>query len=220
MLFRPWEHREDPFYVSDGSLDTFPFSKRLFVQTQCYNVEYAYLREGGQLRYQLTFREQPAELGELKLAGDFIQRLRLHGSPNHGLDVETGLPVGVAEAEPCTVVLEEPAKMVLVPVGRYDKQGVRLGKGNVVADLSDRTGRKSVIVAKDKLAALAVGGPLTNTVTMRQRGRDLVLDYELLGVGGSSYRLSQRGAPGGEKRPQFTVYQGDEKIASGEFRFG
>ena len=200
LLLRPWENRDDRFSVSDGSLDAFPFSSKLFIQTRSYHVEFAYLQEGDKLRCQLKFQEQPAELGELKLSGDFIQRVHLRDGP-------------------CLVVLDAPAETVRVPVGRYGDHQVRLGKGDAVAhpERSDRGVRMPLAVAKDRPAALAAGGPLTNSVTLSRRGKHLVFSYRLLGAGGETYQL---GTTDYNKPPQFAVYQGDKKIASGKFEFG
>ena len=64
---------------------------------------------------------------------------------------------------------------------------------------------------------LTAGGPLTNSVTVTRRGNLLVFDYRLLGAGGDTYQL---GTTDYSKPPQFAVYQGDQKIASGNFEFG
>jgi len=200
LVLRPWENRGDRFGVSDGSLDAFPFSSKLFIQTRCYQVDCAFLAEGDKLRCQLKFQEQPAELAELKLSGDFIQRVHLRDGP-------------------CLVVLDAPAETVRVPVGRYGDHQVRLGKGDAVAhpERSDRDVRKPLVVAKEKPAALTAGGPLTNSVTVTRRGKHLVFNYRLLGAGGEPYQL---GTTDYSKPPRFAVYQGDKKIASGKFEFG
>jgi hypothetical protein len=49
-----------------------------------------------------------------------------------------------------------------------------------------------------------------------RRGTYLALNYRLTGVGGGYQLVNQdRSHP-----PEFTVYQGDKKIASGKFEFG
>lgn len=200
LLLRPWDGRNERFSVSDGSLDAFPFSKKLYIQTNAYQADCAYLREGDKPRCQFTFQAQPAELGELKLTGAFIQRMLLSDGP-------------------CVVVLDAPAKTVRVPVGRYGDHQVRLGKGSTAAHLerSHRDVRKPVLVAKDQPATLAAGGPLTNSVTVTRRGNHLVFNHRLLGADGESYQL---GARNYLNPPRFAVYQGDRKIASGKFEFG
>lgn len=200
LLLRPWKDRNNPFSVFAGSLETFPFAGTIFLQTQSYDVRCAPLLEGGPAQYQLTFQTKPAELGELKLAGAFIQRLHLTGS------------AGLA-------VLDAPTATVRVPVGRYDYHAVRLEQGGVVAHLERPRDRalKPLVVAKDKPATLAAGGPLTNHVTVTQRGRHLAFNYKLLGAGGETYELGTRDY---QNPPRFAVYQAGQKIASGKFEFG
>jgi hypothetical protein len=60
-----------------------------------------------------------------------------------------------------------------------------------------------------------VGAPLKQTVKTQRQGRILVLNYELLGIGGEIYTDSNRNKP-----PTFTVYKGDKEIASDKFEFG
>ena len=64
---------------------------------------------------------------------------------------------------------------------------------------------------------LNAGGPLTNTVTVSRHGRDLRLDYRLVGAGGATYQLADatRSEP-----PEFAVYKADRKVTSGKFAFG
>ena len=67
-----------------------------------------------------------------------------------------------------------------------------------------------------KPAVLTAGGPLTNSVSVSRRGRYLALNYQLVGAGGPYQLVNQdRSHP-----PEFTVYQGDKKVASGKFEFG
>ena len=62
-----------------------------------------------------------------------------------------------------------------------------------------------------------VGGPLTNSVTVKRRGSMLVLSYRLGGADGRAYRLIRQDRT---KPPQFTITQGDKQLASGAFEFG
>ena len=64
---------------------------------------------------------------------------------------------------------------------------------------------------------LNVGGPLTNSVTASRHGQDLRLDYRLVGAGGQSYQLANQDR---SKPPEFAIYKGEKKIASGAFEFG
>ena len=73
-----------------------------------------------------------------------------------------------------------------------------------------------ITVNDTKPAVLTAGGPLTNSVSVIRQGRKLSLNYQLVGAGGAYQLVNQdRSHP-----PEFTVYQGDQKVASGKFEFG
>jgi len=76
---------------------------------------------------------------------------------------------------------------------------------------------KWITVDEKKPVVLAAGGPLTNSVSISRHGKDLRLNYQLLGAGGEAYQLARvdRSQP-----PEFAVYKGDKKIASGKFAYG
>ncbi len=60
------------------------------------------------------------------------------------------------------------------------------------------------------------GGPLKPAVTAERRGRLLVLTCAFKSTGGGlSSNIGPRGEP-----PTFAIYQGQRKIASGQFEFG
>lgn len=205
LLMRPWASRQQPFNLQDGSLDGFAFPRRLFLNQQGYQVDYACAGQGETAKGKLIFREQPAELGELKLSGQFIHRLVLPCQPG-----KTAF----------TVVLDTPGPEVKIPVGAYGPPEVHLKQGKTEAhrELEPSVFRSvsaaSVVVKAGKPGLLAVGGPLTNTVSANRRGGSLYLSYKLVGAGGS-YQLN-----GLRRQPEFAIYQGDKKLASGKFDFG
>jgi len=95
---------------------------------------------------------------------------------------------------------------------------VRLQKGDVAALLDRQAPRRSdrVIVGEKTPGVLVVGGPLTNSLSVMKRGRHLLLSYHLEGVGGLYELVNQdRSHP-----PEFTVYRGDKKLATGRFQYG
>jgi len=61
---------------------------------------------------------------------------------------------------------------------------------------------------------LKLGAPLRQTVRIERWGRSLVLKYQLFGQGGECYAVTQRQAA---KPPAFVIYQGESKVASGDF---
>jgi hypothetical protein len=81
LLLRPWAERNKPFNTSPGSLDAFPFSRMLFVQNRAYQLDCTNESQGDSSRLRLQFTGQQPALGELKITGNFIQRMILHGDP-------------------------------------------------------------------------------------------------------------------------------------------
>jgi len=201
LLLRPWAARDQAFNLQDGSLDGFRFNRDLFFDGEAYRLDYAYLEQDGKQRYRIDLKPQPAELGELKLAGKFIKRLVLAGTK-------------------FAAVLDQPAAVVKVPVGTYGPCQVQLAQGGAEAFRgSSRSGAsqedKGTTVTATKPAVLTVGGPLTNSVTVSRSGRSLNLGYELLGAGGETYQLL-----GARRQPEFAAYRAGKQVASGKFEFG
>lgn len=201
LLLRPWEERNQPFSLQDGSLDGFGFNRKLFFQSQAYELDSVIEPQGNAVRFKVEFKEQQTKLGELKLTGQFIHRLILTDAP-------------------WTVVLDAPASVVKVPLGTCSHYQVQLKHGSKEAyrDVIDRSASISPIVISDsKTAVLTTGGPLTNSVAISRRGKYLDLSYQLLGADRAKYlRLGQDRT----KPPTFAIYQGGRKIASGKFEFG
>ena len=104
-------------------------------------------------------------------------------------------------------------------MGRYDGLKVWLKKGGTEAYLDSRTQQASGrITVSEKAASRADGGRAADEFGIhRQRGKELWrLNYQLVGAGGAYELVNQdRSHP-----PEFTVYQGDKKMASGKFQFG
>jgi len=204
LLFRPWEQRNETFflYVTPSEPSYFEFGTNLFVGGQAYRLNGSYL-PGDTPRYKLELSEAQLELGELALSGQFIQRLLLKGHK---------------AKEPFTVVLDRPGPKVRIPRGTYTNCSVVLKEQAVAAlgNYQDWSTRKRITIRADKTAVLAAGGPLTNSVTVRKRGRTLTFDYELLGAGGRYQLLTTERA----KPPQLAIYQSGKRVASGTFEFG
>jgi len=144
-----------------------------------------------------TSSQHGTNLGELKVQGKYIERLVL------------------SQKDGSTKKFDKPGETIKLPVGEYRLQEVRLQGGyscGITRPISDADW---VTVAEDKPAVLNVGAPLKQGVRVERWGRFLVLNYELLGVGGEKYTRVDRSNP-----PTFVVYKGDRKIASGKFEYG
>jgi hypothetical protein len=199
LLLRPWSERSKPFSVNSGSLEAFPFSRKLFFGNRAYQLQCTNEIQGGAVKARLQFTEQKPSLGELKITGQFVQRATLAGRDY-------------------LVVLDQPAATVKVPVGRYREAKVYLHKAGADAYLDGRfqAGARQITVNEKQPALLTVGGPLTNSVSLNRRGKNLALNYQLVGAGGSYQLMNQdRSHP-----PEFTIYLGDKKVKSGKFEFG
>lgn len=198
LLLRPWGERNKPFNSYNGTLAALPSSQKVFFGNRAYGLQCASQDQSDSGKVEMQFTEQTPKLGELKIAGTYIQRATLEGGPY-------------------LVVLDQPEATVKVPVGRYKAAKVWVKRGDTEANLDGQfqaVGR--ITVAEKAPAVLLAGGPLTNSVDVIRRGKYLALNYRLTGVGGGYQLVNQdRSHP-----PEFTVYQGDKKIASGKFEFG
>jgi hypothetical protein len=195
LLLRPWSERTRLFSLYNGSLATVPFSAMVFFGERAYALQCNSQNTGNMV---VQFTEQTPKLGELKIAGSYVQRAILGGGPYQ-------------------VVLDQPAGVIKVPVGSYTTAQVSVRRGNMEAYLEPQfqsAGRLKV--SETTPAVLQVGGPLTNAVSVARRGKYLALNYRLTGLGGGYQLVNQdRAHP-----PEFTVYHGDKKVASGKFEFG
>ncbi len=140
---------------------------------------------------------QGSALGELKLEGESIVRLILRRE-------------GDNEREE----FRRPEQIVELPTGKYSVQEVHLDGGYICYASRGQT-RRRVSVTADEPATLKIGGPLKQTVKVNRQGRLLMMNHELVGVDGEQYTSGNSGEP-----PTFTVYRGDEEIASDKFEFG
>ncbi len=199
FLFRPWDQRNQTFSADDNSLGVFPVSQKLFTGGHAYQLQWLPATNTG-FRPTFRFVEQKVALGDLKITGQFVRRLLLPG--------DTYL-----------VVCDHPAGTIKVPTGNYFPPNVWLEQDGRQAFSNParwQPGNKTV-VTETAPGALAVGGPLTNSVAATRHGRNLQLDYQLIGAGGQAYQLSAVGRP---PAPEFAVYQGKKQLASGSFEYG
>jgi hypothetical protein len=200
LLLRPWQERDEVFSATDSSLDTFPFSRKLFADGHSYQLTCRTGSQNGEVSPILEFAEEPVALDEVKITGKYIKRLILSG-------------------ESYRVVLDQPAAAVKVPIGHYNQPTALLEQNGVTAycNTIGQLSGKQISVDGKAPAILAVGGPLTNTVIATRDGRDLVLNYQLIGAGGQAYLLANRDY---EHPPEFAIYKNGKTIASGKFEFG
>ena len=196
LLFRPWEDCTQSFSLYDRSADTFALRKKLFLQNQAYSTRTSFEGEGESSKPRLELVPQQTPLGELRVSGEGVHRLVLESRGDY------------------TAIFDAPSGVLRVPLGTYNRTQVRLQKGDNEA-FGDFDA--AVTVSDKTVATLPVGGPLTNSVTVSRAGRWLQLSYKLIGISGRPYELVDRGE---RKAPEFAIYKGDRRLATGKFQFG
>jgi len=196
LLLRSWGERQRPFHLTSSSPDFFDYTTNLFFGNRAYALDCRYEPGGDSPKYKVTFKEQSPRLGELKVTGADLHRIILTAKPA------------------MTVVLDQPAGTVKLPVGSYSLDEIWLRKGEVEAG-SFRAGRLSVDARRP--ASLVAGGPLTNSVEVKSQGHNLQLNYKLLGADGRAYQFPR---PDYRHPPEFAVFQGTNRVATGKFQYG
>jgi len=141
-------------------------------------------------------QEQKEALGELKLEGEHVERLVLRREDGR------------------TERFEKPHEIIQLPEGKYHLMESHLDVGYVCFQGAGPQS-KPITIAENEPAVLKVGAPLKQTLQTRREGRVLVLDYKLIGIGNELYTKADRSNP-----PNFTVYKGNQEIASGRFAYG
>jgi hypothetical protein len=141
-------------------------------------------------------QEQKQALGELKIEGKYIERLVLCRKNGQ------------------TEQFNEPNETIKLTVGKYRLQYVSL-KGGYTCNSLISSAYDWITIAENEAAILKVGAPLKQILKVKQRGKALVLDYKLLGIGGEAYTKNDRNKP-----PRLIIYKGDEEITSGRFEYG
>jgi hypothetical protein len=147
--------------------------------------------------YAQETNKQDTTTGEVKLEGKSITRLTLQRQD-------------IKEREE----FRRPEQIIKLPTGKYYLHEVHL-EGGYICYAYRESKRYLVSVSPDEPANLKIGAPLKQIVKVNRQGRNLVMNYELLGVGGEKYTGSDRSKP-----PTFAVYKGEKEITSDKFEFG
>ena len=127
-------------------------------------------------------------LGELKIEGEHIERLVLRGKDSS------------------SKWFDKPGETIELPSGRYQLQESHL-EGGYVCVRGAGIKNKWITIAENKPAILKVGAPLKQTIKVKRRGKALVLDYKLLGIGGETYTNEIHNKP-----PRLVIYNEEEEI--------
>jgi len=200
MTLRPYkEGQEEP--VEFSSYDRLYPPQRIFFDGHDYDLEFGFEPGAGGSQLVATFKELQSPLGALEMKGSHIRRLILREGKNR----DTSL-----------VLLDLPGNRVLVPARVYNRQRIFLDGGEIFRVLYANS-QNEISVIQDKVTPLKLGIPLTHTVEMSRHATELMLDYQLVGVGGERYVNFGKDF---RNRPTFTIYRGKDKIGSGSFEYG
>jgi hypothetical protein len=196
LLLRRWEERTEPF--NTGSIQqTLPLAgQTIFFQNEAWKATVSTEKPGRPLNFNLDLIPQACQLGELNFSGESVKRLVLE------------------DAEKLTATFENPAGTLKLPAGTYTHARVWLKNGGGEA-FSDYW--VHLAINPKEAVKFSAGGPLTNTVAVTRHGQLLQLDYRLIGMSGQSYQFVQQDR---SKPPEFAIYKGDRKLATGKFEFG
>jgi hypothetical protein len=110
--------------------------------------------------------------------------------------------------------LDSPGQKVWLPAGRYRVSEIRLC-GGYTSYVYREGAREWFSLIPERPYRLEVGAPLSPDVGVRRWGRDLVLDYELVGLGGHRYF-----GPTSPSQSRFVVRKDGRQIGSGSFKYG
>jgi hypothetical protein len=196
VVLRPWDERQRPLSLNYANPESFAYTKRLFFGGHSYELDCRYVAAAAAPKYQVTFNEQSPELGELNVSGASLHRVILTAKRSF------------------TLILDKPQGPVKVPVGTYAVDEIWLQKGDENAG-SFRAG--NLVIDAQRPATLTAGGPLTNSVVANAEGQALELNYKLLGADGRGYQFP---SPDYQHPPEFAVFQGTNRLASGSFQYG
>jgi hypothetical protein len=196
VLLRPWAERERAFHLGSSTPDGFDYTKNLFFDNRAYELDSRYDAGGDSPKYKVTFKEQDPRLGDLKVTGSNLHRVILTMKPA------------------MTVILDQPQGTVKLPVGSYALAEIWLRAGE--AEVGTFSAGK-LSVSEQRPASLLAGGPLTNSVEVKSERDSLRLNYVLLGADGRAYKNPR---PDTKHPPEFAVFQGTNRLATGKFNFG
>ncbi len=184
---------EDTFAFFSGIYDP-GIPACIVVDGTPYKVEGSLSETSGGATVRLAFSGVDTPTGEIRLEGQHIEKLVLRRQDDTSLLYVSGNPIRV-------------------PTGTYTVHTIALDGGWTSNEPGSRS---AVIVRAGKTAPLKAGGPLKHDVELTTSGASVLLTYTVRGVGGEAYQVSGSQA----KPPEFAVYRGDTRIASGNFEYG
>ena len=203
LLLRPWSKHDETFDPTDSSLVCFAYVTKLSFNGTAWELKYG-PRPGDKTKFHLELTEQNPQWAEISMPGKYVSRLIL--TPE-------------AQAASYTVVVDRPEGKAKIPAGAYNYDYILEIKGGTLAkNWMDEALQKNTAVRLTNGAALDIGGPLTNSVSVSGSGSFLTLSYKLVGAGGCTYSYSRRN--GDASAPKFVVTREGKEVGRGQFEYG
>jgi len=172
-------------------------AKRIVLAGHTYDLNCEFKDEQGSVLLNVAFTEVTSDLGTIRIEAQGVESLSLRN-------------------EQCLVLLNSSDVNAIVPEGDYHIDSCLL---NYDPNLNGRprfiTDDRIITVQSGHTTSLAVGTPLTSTITVSRHKNQLQLAYALQGLGGEKYQFYNW-----KNKPSLDVYKGPIKIASRRFGFG
>ena len=165
-----------------------------------YNTSFQLRSDQDRQSLDVEFAQTECSTGQLKLEGEFIERLTLVSGFS-------------------AVLIDSPGQTVSVPAGNYRLEGVYLdgGEAGLFIAKFDSGRHERVAIDENQTTTLKIGGPLASSVEVNPLGRTLRMVYSLKGVGGYEYQALNESR---ENPPEFVVKKDGKEVASGNFEYG
>jgi hypothetical protein len=172
-------------------------AKRIVLAGHTYDLNCVFQGGQGSVFLNVVFTEVTSDLGTIQIEAQGVESLSLRN-------------------EQCLVLLNFSDANAMIPEGDYHIDSCLLKRDPYFNGYPQfTTDNRIITVRSGHTTSLAVGTPLTNTITVNRRKNHLQLAYGLQGLGGEQYQFYNW-----KNRPSFDVYKGPIKIASRRFGYG
>ena len=172
-------------------------AKRIVLAGHTYDLNCEFQGGQGSVLLNVTFSEVISDLVTIQIEAQGVGSLSLRN-------------------EQCLILLNPSDTNAIIPEGDYHIDSCLLKYDpNLKGYPRFKADNRIITVRSGSTTSLAVGTPLTSTITVNRHKNYLQLVYGLQGLGTEQYQFYNW-----KNRPSFDVYKGPIKIASGLFGFG
>ena len=176
--------------------DPFEYLKttdNLHLNRNSFKIDYEFSEKDKTPELFAHFHKASPETAGVELKGKYLSHISLEGNWH--------------------VLLDRFPENLELPVGTYTKTRVLLEKPGSEYRAMCKTD-DPIVIGKNTLNRLAIGGPLQNKIKAKMRITSLVMEYRLEGVGGREFDLF------GSSRPGFRIKKDGETIHKDLFDYG